>query len=86
MSGVPLNKYSSRGSPWRTCSFCKQQLVFKSPRDFNQHLRDFHCSKEGGSFVCRYGMNGICPSLPLEGVSDKDYDDHVLKHHISGKL
>ena len=27
-------------------------------------------------------MNGVCPSLPLEGVSDRDYDDHVIKDHI----
>lgn len=32
--------------------------------------------------MCRYGMNGVCPSLPLEGVSDRDYDDHVVRDHI----
>jgi hypothetical protein len=32
--------------------------------------------------VCRYGANGVCSSLPVEGVSDKDYEDHVLKHHV----
>jgi len=32
--------------------------------------------------VCRYGMNGVCTSLPLEGVSDRDYDDHVVRDHI----
>lgn len=46
-----------------------------------RHIRECHCTKEGGSFVCRYGYNGVCSSLPLEGVSDKDYEDHVLKHH-----
>lgn len=46
-----------------------------------RHLRECHCTKEGGSFVCRYGYNGVCSSLPLEGVSDQDYEDHVLKHH-----
>ncbi|CAL4127813.1 unnamed protein product, partial [Meganyctiphanes norvegica] len=48
---------------------------------FLRHLRSSHCSKEGGSYVCRYGYNGVCSSLPLEGVSDKDYEDHVVKHH-----
>ncbi|KAK3799206.1 hypothetical protein RRG08_054333 [Elysia crispata] len=71
-----------KNPPWKTCNFCREDILFKSPRDFSQHLRDFHCSKEGGSYVCRYGMNGVCPSLPLEGVSDRDYDDHVLKGHI----
>jgi vacuolar protein sorting-associated protein 54 len=47
----------------------------------NRHLRDHHCSREGGSFVCHYGYNGVCSSLPVEGVSDKDYEDHVLRHH-----
>lgn len=46
-----------------------------------RHIRECHCAKEGGSFVCRYGYNGVCSSLPLEGVSDQDYEDHVLKHH-----
>ncbi|KAH9492137.1 Vacuolar protein sorting-associated protein 54 [Bulinus truncatus] len=68
--------------PWKKCNLCRDANAFKSPRDFSQHLRDFHCSKEGGSYVCRYGMNGVCPSLPLEGVSDRDYDDHVIKDHI----
>lgn len=67
---------------WKTCVVCRDRINFKSPRDFTQHLRDFHCAKEGGSFVCRYGMNGVCPSLPLEGVSDRDYDDHVSRDHV----
>ncbi|GFO34669.1 vacuolar protein sorting-associated protein 54 [Plakobranchus ocellatus] len=71
-----------KNPPWKICNFCRDDLLFKSPRDFSQHLRDFHCSKEGGSYVCRYGMNGVCPSLPLEGVSDRDYEDHVLRDHI----
>ncbi|BFZ07694.1 hypothetical protein BsWGS_10733 [Bradybaena similaris] len=70
------------GLSWKKCSICQDSALFKSPRDFSQHLRDFHCSKEGGSYVCRYGMNGVCLSLPLEGVSDRDYDDHVTRDHI----
>lgn len=45
-----------------------------------RHLRDQHCSREGGSFVCLYGYNGVCTSLPVEGVSDKDYIAHATKH------
>lgn len=48
-------------------------------------MRDNHCSQEGGSFVCRYGYNGVCTSLPVEGVSDKDYEDHVMKHHTKSQ-
>lgn len=65
---------------WRQCLYC-QVRIFKAPNDFIKHLRECHCTKEGGSFVCRYGYNGVCSSLPLEGVSDQDYEDHVLKHH-----
>ncbi|KAK6181724.1 hypothetical protein SNE40_009521 [Patella caerulea] len=68
--------------PWKKCLLCKETAAFKSPRDFCQHLRDFHCSKEGGSYVCRYGMNNVCQSLPVDGVSDKDYEDHVAKDHV----
>ncbi|ESO85430.1 hypothetical protein LOTGIDRAFT_229439 [Lottia gigantea] len=70
--------------PWKKCLYCKdiQTSVFKSPREFCQHLRDFHCTKEGGSYVCRYGMNNVCQSLPVDGVSDKDYEDHVAKDHV----
>lgn len=46
----------------------------------DRHLREQHCSREGGSFVCRYGYNGVCSSLPVEGVSDKDYVAHATKH------
>ena len=56
---------------------------FKTPREFVRHLRDFHCSKEGGSYICRYGRNGLCSVLPVEGVSDKDYEEHILKVHAN---
>lgn len=61
------------------CEYCTN-LKFKQVQDFVRHLRDQHCSREGGSFVCRYGYNGVCTSLPLEGVSDKDYLVHATKH------
>lgn len=51
-----------------------------------RHLRDKHCSVEGGSFVCRYGYNNVCSSLPLDGVSDKDYEAHVEKYHVSQSM
>ncbi|XP_071962445.1 vacuolar protein sorting-associated protein 54-like [Antedon mediterranea] len=66
---------------WRTCEICSIQ--WKSPSEFALHLREKHCTKEGGSFVCRYGTHGICPSLPLEGVSDKDYEFHVARDHVA---
>ncbi len=57
--------------------------AFKSQREFSRHLRDFHCKREGGSNVCRYGPNGVCRNLPIEGVNDQDYEDHVIKVHAS---
>ncbi|PNF33403.1 Vacuolar protein sorting-associated protein 54 [Cryptotermes secundus] len=66
---------------WENCSFCTN-VDFKVQQDFIRHLRDRHCSREGGSYVCRYGYNGVCSSLPVEGVSDEDYEDHVYKHHV----
>lgn len=50
---------------------------------FCRHLRERHCSVEGGSFVCRYGYNGVCSSLPLDGVSDRDYETHVERYHVN---
>ncbi|XP_022090825.1 vacuolar protein sorting-associated protein 54-like [Acanthaster planci] len=64
---------------WKSCRLCA--LTFKNPADFCLHLREYHCTKEGGSFVCRYGLNGVCATLPLEGVSDGDYESHVAKDH-----
>lgn len=61
------------------CEYCTN-LTFKQIEDFIRHLRDQHCSREGGSFVCLYGYNGVCTSLPVEGVSDKDYVAHATKH------
>lgn len=61
------------------CEYCTN-LTFKHIQDFIRHLRDQHCSREGGSYVCLYGYNGVCSSLPVEGVSDKDYVAHATKH------
>nr|XP_050867102.1 vacuolar protein sorting-associated protein 54 isoform X2 [Vespula vulgaris] len=61
------------------CEYCTN-LTFKHIQDFIRHLRDQHCSREGGSYVCLYGYNGVCTSLPVEGVSDKDYVAHATKH------
>ncbi|XP_058446866.1 vacuolar protein sorting-associated protein 54 [Malaya genurostris] len=58
-------------------------LAFKTPVDFARHLRQYHCTVEGGSFVCRYGYNGVCSSLPLDGVSDRDYEMHVNRCHVN---
>ena len=47
----------------------------------NRRPRDKYCTREGGSFVCRHGYNGVCSSLPVEGVSVKDYIiAHAAKH------
>lgn len=69
---------------------CKCWLIYITAVDIRQiknlafpvfrHLREQHCSREGGSFVCLYGYNGVCASLPVEGVSDKDYVAHATKH------
>lgn len=51
-----------------------------------RHLRNKHCTQEGGSFVCRYGENNVCCTLPVDGVNDSDYERHIFKHHaISSK-
>ncbi|KAH7940439.1 hypothetical protein HPB49_000213 [Dermacentor silvarum] len=67
---------------WRQCKHCPKQRAFKTVDEFRTHLRERHCTKEGGSFVCRYGEHEVCASLPLEGVSDEDYEAHVAKHHL----
>lgn len=36
--------------------------------------------------MCRYGYNGVCSSLPLDGVSDKDYEAHVEKYHLMSTM
>ena len=68
---------------WKNCNVCEEKYVFKAPREFCDHLREHHCTREGGSFVCQYGHNKICPSLPLDGVSDQDYEDHVAREHVA---
>uniref|UniRef100_A0A1I8PN64 Vacuolar protein sorting-associated protein 54 n=1 Tax=Stomoxys calcitrans TaxID=35570 RepID=A0A1I8PN64_STOCA len=67
---------------WESCYYCPREN-FKAVNEFVKHLRERHCTREGGSFVCRYGFNGVCPSLPLDGVSDRDYDAHVAKYHVN---
>jgi len=69
-------------NPWKFCLICEDKFIFRNVDEFRSHLRQFHCSKEGGSFVCHYGKHGVCQSLPLEGVNSKDYENHVEKVHI----
>lgn len=69
-------------NPWQFCLFCDEKQIFTNVQQFRRHLRQAHCSKEGGSFVCHYGKHGVCQSLPLEGVNSKDYENHVEKVHI----
>uniref|UniRef100_A0A0K8THJ3 Vacuolar protein sorting-associated protein 54 n=1 Tax=Lygus hesperus TaxID=30085 RepID=A0A0K8THJ3_LYGHE len=69
-------------SSWTLCNYCANS-EFSSIEKFVSHLREKHCSQEGGSYVCRYGENGVCWTLPVEGVSDSDYEKHVLRHHVS---
>lgn len=33
--------------------------------------------------MCRYGFNGVCASHPLDGVSERDYEAHVVKYHVN---
>ncbi|XP_060596421.1 vacuolar protein sorting-associated protein 54-like, partial [Ruditapes philippinarum] len=68
---------------WTRCDFCREKINFKSPREFCRHLRDFHCTKEGGSYVCKYGKNNVCLSLPVDGVSDLDYEEHIMREHVN---
>ncbi|XP_071485791.1 vacuolar protein sorting-associated protein 54-like [Diadema antillarum] len=80
-------KFSSRSqrsmtsTPWRTCALCS--INMRTQTDFARHLREKHCAREGGSFVCRYGLHGVCPTLPVDGVSDTDYEYHVAKDHMN---
>ena len=32
--------------------------------------------------MCRYGRNGVCQSLPVDGVSDMDYEHHIMRDHV----
>ncbi|KAL4238528.1 Vacuolar protein sorting-associated protein 54 [Mactra antiquata] len=73
----------SMSGQWTHCDFCSEKINFKSPREFCRHLRDFHCTKEGGSFICKYGKNGVCKSLPFDGVSDLDYEEHIMREHVN---
>lgn len=77
---------SPKITPWRKCALCS--IAMRTQTDFLKHLRDKHCAKEGGSFVCRYGLHGVCPTLPVDGVSDIDYEYHVAKDHMmdEGKI
>lgn len=76
-----LPHYSEPKRDWGTCKYCLN-VKFKGLQDFTWHLREKHCTREGGSYICHYGHNGVCSSLPVDGVSDADYEDHVLRHHV----
>ena len=75
-------------NPWKFCLLCGTKIVFKTSAEFKSHLRMRHSTQEGGSFVCKYGRNNVCPSLPLDGVNQDDYENHVEKVHVqlNGKV
>ncbi|MFH4983045.1 hypothetical protein AB6A40_009754 [Gnathostoma spinigerum] len=81
-NSVSYALFMDAGYP-RHCELCPPSLVIPNRLEFVYHLRQVHCTKEGGSFVCRYGPNGICQSLPLEGVSDRDYELHIRRDHAN---
>lgn len=44
----------------RCCDLCSRDVKkFSNRFEFAQHLRAFHCTKEGGSFICRY-VSSFC--------------------------
>lgn len=81
----PQQAMSAITVPWQSCHICEGE-IFKSPKDFINHLRIRHCRKEGGSYICTYGPNSICLKLPLEGVCEKDYETHVSRFHASPSI
>ncbi|XP_030561234.1 vacuolar protein sorting-associated protein 54 [Drosophila novamexicana] len=81
-SVASASNFNINAPSWQSCYYCTREH-FKSVAEFVNHLRSRHCTREGGSFVCRYGFNGVCASLPLDGVSDRDYDAHVAKYHVN---
>ncbi|KAJ1363741.1 hypothetical protein KIN20_023666 [Parelaphostrongylus tenuis] len=68
------------------CELCFPGLKFDDQAQFARHLRLAHATKEGGSYICRYGENNVCKKLPLEGVSDDDYEAHVRRIHCVSLL
>ncbi|CDW55500.1 hypothetical protein TTRE_0000377201 [Trichuris trichiura] len=66
-----------------SCQLCPGRISFQSALEFIEHLRASHCKREGGSFICRYGPYSTCSALPVEGVSDEDYEEHVKKVHLA---
>ncbi|EAT47388.1 AAEL001497-PA, partial [Aedes aegypti] len=68
--------------PWQNCCYCNGPPA-TSASSTSTHLRQHHCTVEGGSYVCRYGYNEVCASLPLDGVSDRDYEMHVNRCHVN---
>ncbi|KAH9412664.1 Vacuolar protein sorting-associated protein 54 [Dermatophagoides pteronyssinus] len=75
---------------WKRCEFCTmsngdngETIIFSSPFHFGNHLRTYHSKIEGGSYVCSYGSNGMCPLLPYEGLNGRDYETHIAKYLTS---
>ncbi|KJH45506.1 hypothetical protein DICVIV_08454 [Dictyocaulus viviparus] len=58
---------------------CRLYEVFLSTKifiDILEQLVNFHTT-----FETLYGKNNVCQKLPLEGVSDHDYEAHVRRIH-----
>ncbi|KAK0408503.1 hypothetical protein QR680_003998 [Steinernema hermaphroditum] len=82
-SAVPPPKDRGGDGGGFACELCPPSIRIANRIDFAHHLRAVHCTKEGGSFICRYGPNNVCQTLPVEGVADHDYELHLRKYHIN---
>ncbi|CAA97331.2 Vacuolar protein sorting-associated protein 54 [Caenorhabditis elegans] len=69
----------------RICDYCQPIIELMTASEFARHIRQDHTTKEGGSFLCRYGEHGVCQKLPLEGVCDLDFEAHIRRCHTSSQ-
>ncbi|CAI5453196.1 unnamed protein product [Caenorhabditis angaria] len=68
----------------RNCEYCTApNYEFATSNEFSRHIRTNHTTQEGGSFLCRYGENGVCQKLPIEGVCDLDFETHIRRFHTT---
>ncbi|KAK6041200.1 hypothetical protein COOONC_21295 [Cooperia oncophora] len=66
----------------RECELCLPRLKFHDQAHFARHLRVVHDKRRRiRTFASHYGENNVCQKLPLEGVSDDDYETHIRRVH-----
>ena len=65
------------------CLYCANKPIFKLNIDLIKHIKLRHSKVDNNLYTCLYGLNDRCSSFSSDRLSQKDFDDHIIKSHLN---